>query len=122
MSVFPKIIYPNEKADISNQQIIIEQTKNVEPNNKGFSSYQIVYGANPRIPGILDGNPASLSNDYVSIDVKTHIARVKLAREAFRTADNDEKLKRALKMRINPSFNEVFEHVDEDFFKEKKRT
>ena len=26
--------------------------KNIETNNKGFSSYQIVYGYNPKIPGI----------------------------------------------------------------------
>ena len=33
--------------------------KNVEPNNKGFSSFQIVYGNNPSIPGIINSTPPS---------------------------------------------------------------
>ena len=35
--------------------------KNMETNHKGFSSYQIVYGSNPKVPGIVNENPASLS-------------------------------------------------------------
>ena len=57
--------------------------KNVEPNNKGYSSYQIVYGSNPKIPGIANSTPASLSNEFFSKDVKSHISRINLAREAF---------------------------------------
>ena len=35
--------------------------KNVEPNVKGFSSFQIVYGTNPSIPGVTNSTPASLT-------------------------------------------------------------
>ena len=65
--------------------------KNSETNNKGFSSYQIVYGSNPKVPGISTGNPASLSDEYVSEDVRKHITRVSLARDALRISDNDKK-------------------------------
>ena len=47
--------------------------KNMEMTNKGFSPYQIVYGENPRIPGISTGNLASLSTQFSSEDVKKHI-------------------------------------------------
>ena len=68
--------------------------KNMEINNKGFSSYQIVFGSNPTIPGITNSTPASLEDNFVSKDVKKHIAALHLARESFRKADNDERLKR----------------------------
>ena len=88
---------------------------------KGFSSYQIVYGSNPRVPGIINSSPASLSNSYNSNDVRKHINRIHLAREAFRSADIDEKIKRALKSRINASNNEVFEQGDKVFFQRKDK-
>ena len=72
--------------------------KNTETNNKGFSSYQIVFGSNPKIPGISNSNPSSLSSDFVSNDVKKHILRVSLARDAFRVADADEKIKKSIEV------------------------
>ena len=44
--------------------------KNMEPNNKGFSPFQIVYGENPRIPVINNSTPASLSNVFGSEDIR----------------------------------------------------
>ena len=43
--------------------------KNMEPNNKGFSPFQVVYGTNPTIPGISNSTPASLSTTFESEDV-----------------------------------------------------
>ena len=57
--------------------------KNMEMTNKGFSPFQIVYGENPRIPGISTGNLASLSNQFSSEDVKKHIWKVQTARDAL---------------------------------------
>ena len=94
--------------------------KNIETNNKGFSSYQIVYGSNPKIPGISTSTPASLSNVFNSEQVRKHLDRVNIARESFRTADVDEKVKRALKSRINSNFNDIFEHGDKVYFKDKE--
>ena len=54
--------------------------KNVEPNNKGFSSFQIVYGNNPTIPGETTSTPASLSTDFESEDVRKHLGRQTIMR------------------------------------------
>ena len=54
--------------------------KNIEPNNKGFSSFQIVYGNNPTIPGI--STHPSLSTYFASKDVRDHLAQINKAREA----------------------------------------
>ena len=50
--------------------------KNIETNNKGFSSHQIVYGCNPRLPGVTTSNPPSLSTTFTSEDVRKHLARI----------------------------------------------
>ena len=47
--------------------------KNMETNNKGFSSMQIVYGFNPTLPGLINGTAASLDDEYINSDVKNHI-------------------------------------------------
>ena len=83
-------------------------SNNIEPNNKGFSPFQIVYGTNPNIPGIINSTPTSLSSDFASQDVRKHMTRLNTAREAFRIADNDERIKRAFKSKLskaNAKFN-----------------
>ena len=95
--------------------------KNIEPNNKGFSPFQIVYGTNPTIPGISNSTPPSLSSEFASKDVRNHIARIDKAREAFRAADNDERIKRALKARIVNSNDEQFHPDDKVYFKQDKK-
>ena len=95
--------------------------KNVEPNNKGFSSLQIVYGNNPTIPGILTSTPPSLSTNFTSKHVREHLANINKAREAFRIADNDERIKRALKSRIQSYINEKYSSDDKVYFKQKDK-
>ena len=95
--------------------------KNLEPNNKGFSPFQIVYGTNPTIPGILNSTPPSLSSEFASRNVRDHLSRINSAREAFRAADNDERIKRALKARIVNSNDEEFHLHDKVYFKKDKQ-
>ena len=95
--------------------------KNMEPNNKGFSPFQIVYGTNPNIPGISHSTPASLSTNFESEDVRKHLERIDEARNAFREADNNERIKRALKSRIQASNHEFYSNGDKVFFKEIKK-
>ena len=68
--------------------------KNMQTNRKGFSPFQIVFGANPRISGIVNGNLAGLNPIFRSTDVRKHLNKVQLAREAFATADSDERVKK----------------------------
>ena len=57
---------------------------------------------------------------FSSEQVRNHIKRVNLARESFRTADVDDRIKRALKARINSNFNEIFHNGDKFYFKDKE--
>ena len=67
--------------------------KNMQTTRKGFSPFQIVYGTNPKIPGIDNANIASLNPIFASNDVRKHLNKIQLAREAFVGADNDERVK-----------------------------
>ena len=89
-------------------------------NRKGFSSFQIVFGRNPNIPGITNGNNSSLNTTFTSPDVRKHIERLQRAREAFATADSDNRIKRALKSRIPRHNNHVYQVADKIFFKEEE--
>merc|ERR1711954_393738 len=96
--------------------------KNVEVNNKGFSPFQIVYRENPRIPGISNSTPSSISTNFASEDVRKHIHNVQLAREAFRTSDNDDnEIKKCLRSKIYSSNNYYFFNGDIVYFKEKDK-
>ena len=95
--------------------------KNIEPNNKGFSSFQIVYGTNPNIPGVTNSTPPSLNTEFTSNDVRNHLENINKARDAFRVADNDERIKRALRSRISSYTNEKYETDDRVYFKEKDK-
>ena len=95
--------------------------KNIEPNNKGFSSFQIVYGTNPTIPGITNSTLPSLSTEFTSKDVRDHLQNINKAREAFRIADNDERIKRALKSRVSSYNHEKYSTEDRVYFKEKDK-
>ena len=105
---------------LSNQQALdyALHAKNMETNNKGFSAYQIVFGCNPTIPGIINSTPASLEDNFISKDIKKHISNLHLARDAFRKADNSERVKRMLKSRIHPSNNQILQPGDIVSFKE----
>ena len=82
--------------------------KNMETNNKGFSAMQIVYGFNPTLPGLINSTPPGLDSDFTNKDIKNHMMRVHMARTAFREADNNERLKRSLKSRVNSGNYECF--------------
>ena len=96
--------------------------KNMQTSRKGFSPFQVVYGSNPRIPGIHNGNLTGLNDKFISSDVKTHLRRIHLAREAFLQADSDDRLKRALQSRIPRNHDHFYYVGDSVFFKEEGTT
>jgi hypothetical protein len=64
---------------------------------------------------------ASLSTNFESEDVRKHLERINSARDAFREADNNERIKRALKSRIQASNHEFYSLGDQVYFKEVKK-
>merc|ERR1711954_92012 len=93
-------------------------SKNCQTNNKGFSSFQIVYGRNPNIPGIVNSTQASLEETFQSPDVKKDLKNLYASSEAFLKANYDKIIKRAFSARISASCDTFFEQGEVVSFKE----
>ena len=74
--------------------------KNCLLNHDGFSPYQIVFGANPCLPGVMTDALPALENVTVSKYVADHLSALHVARKSFVESENSLRIKRALKSNI----------------------
>ena len=82
----------------------------------GFSPHQLVYGCNPRLPGVLNDELPALEGTTSSEVIARHHNARHSARKAFISAEASEKIRRALKANIKQS-NKQFTDGDKVYFK-----
>ena len=70
--------------------------KNCLENREGYSPYQIVYGRNPRLPGVTNDMLPALDRKTVAATVSEQISLLESTRIAYLEAESSEKIKRAL--------------------------
>ena len=70
--------------------------KNSFPMNGGFSSFQLVFGKNPRLPNIMTDRLPALEGITTSESVAAHINALYAGRRAFMAVQCDEKIRKAL--------------------------
>merc|ERR1739842_252155 len=63
----------------------------------GFSPHQLVYGRNPRLPGVMNDDLPALEGTSTSDVIARHLNAFHAARKAFIAAEASEKIRRALK-------------------------
>ena len=90
--------------------------RNMEIGRHGLSPFQVMYGRAPRVPGILDGNLVTDGKVTESEIMRHHFRRQEKAREALRQADASSRLKEAIKSRIQPYLDQVYERGDQVLF------
>ena len=90
--------------------------KNSMNNVMGFSSHQLVFGRNIKLPDILNDPPATWDNDNQGKSFKDIVDAIYATREAFTKKDKCERLKRALKSKIRCNLT-VFHRNDVVYFK-----
>ena len=88
-------------------------SRNLEPGRTGFSPYQVVFGRSPHLPGVSDGD--LLKDQELDDDeyIKHHFKVQEEALIEFRRAEHSQKIKDALKVRLQPNMSEAFEKDDE---------
>ena len=91
--------------------------KNSLNNVHGFNSYQLVFGRNPNIPGVLIDQLPALEGTTSSQTVGKHLAALHAARTAFTQSECSERIRRALRKRIRTNNGERYEHGDKVFYK-----
>ena len=96
--------------------------KNSLTNTYGFSTHQLVFGTNPRLPGNWgDVNPGTLNHEDMVKIVGDHLNALAIARQKFIELEANDKLKRALQQRIYPQTNIKYCSGDIVFFKRDNR-
>ena len=63
----------------------------------GFSSYQLVFGQSPNIPGLIDATPPMLEDNIDADVMRKHLNALFSARQAYIKSESDSKIKLALK-------------------------
>ena len=66
----------------------------------GYSSYQIVFGRNPRLPDIMSENVSALQGRTSSEMLAIHLNALHSARKAFITSEAEERIRRVLRCKI----------------------
>ena len=66
----------------------------------GYSSYQLVFGINPKLPNILTNQPPALEGMSTSKVLVKHLNSLHAARRAFTETESDERIRRALRNKI----------------------
>ena len=74
--------------------------KNSFPMHGGFSSYQLVFGKNPKLPNIMTDRLPALEGITTSESVAAHINALYAGRRAFMEAQCNEKIRKALRHKI----------------------
>ena len=90
--------------------------KNTEINKTGFSPLQLFCGRSPAFPGLSDCTPANIemegNNEYLRV-----LRRLDETRIEARKIDCNQRLKTALKSKINPSCEKSYSFGDPIWFK-----
>ena len=97
--------------------------KNSLNNTYGFSPHQLVFGRNPRVPGILNETVSlpTLNDEDVEKVVCDHLNALTLARQKFVELEASDMLKRTLKQRVYPNANRKYYSGDIVYFKREKK-
>jgi len=77
--------------------------KNALHSVHGYSPYQLVFGQNPNLPGVLTDQPPALEGTTMSDVVGKHIAVLHSTRKAFMESESSERIRRALRKQVRPA-------------------
>ena len=95
-----KILDGNSKMDFNQALSAAIFAKNTLINVQGFSPMQIVFGAQPRIPGAAQNNSPPANEEITEVlPVFDRLKAIFEARKAFTQVENSTRLKKALKVR-----------------------
>lgn len=95
------------------------QAKNSLMNIQGFSPNQLVFGKNPKVPQISTNKEGSLREKTPSTIVREMLNTLQKAREEYIAAENNNRLKRAIKCKVENSPCTLFKTDDEVYFRRK---
>ena len=97
---FGKIMNDNPKMDPTVALAWAVTAKNSYPMYGGFSSFQLVFGKQPKLPNIMEDKLPALEGVTTSQSLAAHITALYAGRKAFSEAMCDEKVRKALRHKV----------------------
>ena len=91
--------------------------KNSLQNVHGYSPYQLVFGKNPRLPGILTDKPPAMGDVTSTKIIRDNLNALHTARQAFIKSECSEKLRRALSHNVRTSGDIKYVTGDKVYYK-----
>ena len=87
--------------------------KNSTPGATGWSSYQILYGKNPKMPCLMTSNIAGLREEVLTEELLQNLNALQQARVEYNKALADNKLKKMIKSKVrrNQTVFQAGDHV-----------
>ena len=114
-----KILHENPQTPLDVALAYACNAKNCLQMWNGFSSFQLVFGKNPRLPDVFNATLPELEGKTHSELIAMHLNVLQSAKEAFLKSQACQKIKMALKYRIRAKM-EKYETGDKVYFKDEK--
>ena len=95
-----KILVDNPRMDPTIALAWAVTAKNSYPMHGGYSSFQLVFGKQPKLPDIMSDKLPALEGVTTSESVAAHITAMYAGRKAFTEAMYDEKVRKALRHKV----------------------
>ena len=112
---FEKIMADHQAMDPEIALAWAVNAKNSFPMYGGYSSYTLVFGKNPTMPGVMQDKLPALCGVTTSESVATHIQALYSSRRAFTTALCDDRIRSALRHKVR-AVERQFQQGEEVFF------
>lgn len=95
-----KIMFDNPKMNPNIALAWAATAKNSYPMHGGYSSFQLVFGKQPKLPDIMSDKLPALEGITTSESVAAHITAMYAGRKAFTEVLYDEKVRKALRHKV----------------------
>ena len=111
-----KLKEENEKTDSQTLLSWANMARNSLQMWNGFSSHQLVFGQNPKLPGIMTDKLPALEGVTQSENFAKHLNALHDARKAYIQTESNERVRRALRTKVRVA-EEIFENGDTVYYK-----
>ena len=111
-----KLKEENEKTDSKTLLSWANMARNSLQMWNGFSSHQLVFGKNPKLPGIMTDKLPALEGVTQSENFAKHLNALHDARKAYIQTESNERVRRALRTKVRVA-EQIFENGDTVYYK-----
>ena len=116
--IIDKLMEEDPKLSLEDAVSHAVDSKNMQITRKGFSPRQLMFGQQGVVPGITEGNPASMEPVTESDSFRREFITRQKAQEMYRKVDANERLQKTLAQNTQGYSDHVYGEGEMVFFKE----